>query len=236
MKKQLLVVSTVALLLAAPACFEVQGTHTLYLDPEGQLVWSVLEQEVRFDDTDDGTKDRLEREFLERVARYENTAAMALATLHPSTLTTQMLREDTPPAILTDAYFPGIDRVYANLFALYEVPGSASLSVGDDLVRLDIVFWPVREEDEEPDTERDETRDRVDEAYDAILLALFVDCRIVLTEGEFVEAQGFEIVDFGKTAKPDSWESDEETDAPVELYLVWTRGEMPDRTDTPRRD
>jgi hypothetical protein len=225
------IVSTVALLLATPSCFEVQGTHTLYLDPGGQLVWSVLEQEVRFDDTDDGTREQLQRGFLERVVRYENTAARALAALHPGTLTTRVLREDTPPAILTDAYFPGIDGVYANLFALYEVPGSARLSVEGDLVRLDVVFWPAPEEDEEQDTEENETRDRIDEAYDAILFALFVDCRIVLTEGKFVEARGFEIVDSGTTAVPDSWDSDEEEErnTPVELYLVWTRGEMTDQ-------
>ena len=57
-----------------------------------------------------------------------------------------------------------------------------------------------------------------------VLLALLLDCRIVLTEGRFVDAAGFEILDEGKAVRPLEIDTEEAKNnhRPVTLSLTWT--------------
>jgi hypothetical protein len=206
-----------ALLAPSVACLEIQGTHTLYLAPDGTVVWTVLEQGIRLNAA---TED-----FLRKVSSNEHQAAVSLEALYPGSLNSRILREETPQAILTEAHFPGIDRVYQNLFGLYGVVSVVQLQIEEERARLEIVFWVDDDEEEEVETERDEAADEAVRAlHDEILLALLVECRIVLTEGEFIEAKGFEIVDGGRVAKPLGIDTDEaeENDTPITLSLTWT--------------
>jgi hypothetical protein len=77
----------------------------------------------------------------------------------------------------------------------------------------------------------DESEERDgDDGFDEILLALLSECRIVLTEGHFTEARGFEIVEGGRVARPTTLDTEaaEEFNTPVELSLTWT---IPDERD-----
>jgi hypothetical protein len=219
MWKRVLMFSMVVLLVPSIACLEIQGTHTLYLAPDGSVIWSVLEEGIRFDGPTRESRQQQEEEFLDRVAGSEHAAALALESLYPGSLTARVLREESPQVVLTEAYFPAIDGVFQNLFSLYEVPASTDLEVIDDRVRLDIRFWMGPEEDDD-----EEIPD------DRFLLALLVECRIVLTEGKFIEAQGFEIVEGGKVARTTQIDTDEaeENNTPVELSLTWTTSDETD--------
>jgi len=214
MCKRLIMLSIVVLLVPSLACLEIQGSHTLYLAADGTVVWSVLEQGIRLEQ---------EEEFLDRVADSEHPAALALEALYPGSLTTQVLRQVTPLAILTEAYFPGIDLVFKNLFTLYELPSTVELRIVDERAHLEIRFWMNPDESEE------------EAVHDAFLLALLVECRIVLTEGKFIEARGFEIVEGGRVAKPTRIDTDEaeENNTPVELFLTWTTRDEPDEESEP---
>lgn len=214
MCKRLIMLSIVVLLVPSLACLEIQGSHTLYLAADGTVVWSVLEQGIRLEQ---------EEEFLDRVADSEHPAALALEALYPGSLTTQVLRQVTPLAILTEAYFPGIDLVFKNLFTLYELPSTVELRIVDERAYLEIRFWMNPDESEE------------EAVHDAFLLALLVECRIVLTEGKFIEARGFEIVEGGRVAKPTRIDTDEaeENNTPVELFLTWTTRDEPDEESEP---
>jgi len=208
----------IALVGSTAGCFEIQGEHTLYLAPDGTVAWIVLEEEIRFD-VETREARRLEEEaFLDRVAAGEHGAAVALGSLRPASLGSRILREETPLAILTEARYPGIDRVYQNLFDLYGVVASTELRTRDDRTRLLVTFWPDHEEKEESD------EDEAEDAYDEILLALLLQCRIVLTEGTFVDAVGFEILEGGQAAKPTEIDTEEskENNTPVVLSLSWT--------------
>lgn len=224
MYKRLLTLSMIVLLLPSLACLEIQGSHTIYLAADGSVVWSVLEQEIRSEQAE---------EFLDRVADSEHIAARALEVLYPSSLTTRVLREETPQAILTEAHFPGIDRVFQNLFTFYELPAYVELRIEEERARLEIRFWTNPDETEEEEEDRNDRRaekeERID-AYDEILLALIAECRIVLIEGEFIEARGFEIIEGGRVAKPTSIDTDEaeENNTPVELFLTWTTRDKAD--------
>ena len=206
-----------ALLAPSVACLEIQGTHTLYLAPDGTVVWTVLEEGIR---PGAATED-----FLRKVSSHEHQAAVSLEALYPGSLNSRVLREETPQAILTEAHFPGIDRVYQNLFSLYGVVSVVQLQIEEERARLEIVFWVDDDEEEDEEIERDEAADEAIRALrDEILLALFVECRIVLTEGKFIEAKGFEIVDGGRVAKPLGLDTDEaeENNTPITLSLTWT--------------
>lgn len=212
MCKRLIMLSMVLLLVPSLACLEIQGSHTLYLSADGTVIWSVLEQGIRVEQEED---------FLDRVSGSEHIAARALEVLYPSSLTTRVLREESPQAILTEAHYPGIDRVFQNLFTFYELPAYVELRIEEERAHLEIRFWMNTDESEEEDP---------NDAYDVFLLALFVECRIVLTEGEFIEARGFEIIEGGKVAKPTDIDTDEaeENNTPVELFLTWTTRDEPD--------
>jgi hypothetical protein len=217
MSKRLLMLSMVVLLLPSLACLEIQGSHTLYLSADGTVVWSVLEQGIRLEQEED---------FLDSVADFEHMAARALEALYPGSLTAQVLRAETPQTVLTEAHFPGIDRVFQNLFTFYELPSTVELRIEEERAHLEIRFW-INSEESEEDDEKD--------TYDAFLLALLVECRIVLTEGKFIEARGFEIIEGGKVAKPthiDTGEA-EENNTPIELFLTWTTRDEPDEESEP---
>jgi hypothetical protein len=210
----------VVLMGLAAGCLEIQGEHTLYLEPDGAVTWSVLQEEIRFDAEDPEARSREKRAFLKSVAAATHPAAVALALLHPATLEGRVLREETPQTVLTEARFPGIDRVYQNLFDLYRVPASAVLDVGKNRSRLAVSFW----------LDGSESGDHIEDASEEILLALLLDCRIVLTEGEFVAASGFEILDGGKVAKPLEIDTEEaeENGTPIVLSLTWKTDEASD--------
>ena len=214
-----------ALLVPSTACLEIQGTHTLYLAPDGTVVWTVLEEGIRFDAATEESRRQQEKDFLRKVSSNEHQAAVSLEALYPGSLNSRVLREETPLAILTEAHFPGIDRVYQNLFSLYGVVSVVQLRIEEERARLEIVFWVDDDEEEDEEIERDEAEyEEIRELADEILLALLVECRIVLTEGKFIEAKGFEIVDGGRTAKPLSLDTDEaeENNTPMTLSLTWT--------------
>jgi hypothetical protein len=218
--------SMVVLLLPSLACLEIQGSHTLYLSADGTVVWSVLEQGIRFDGPTLEARHEKEEGFLDRVSGSEHIAARALEVLYPSSLTTRVLREETPQTILTEAHFPGIDRVFQNLFTFYELPSTVELRIEEERAYLEIRFWMNTEESEKDDEKTE---------YDSFLLALLVECRIVLTEGKFIEARGFEIIEGGRVAKPtkiDTGEA-EENNTPIELFLTWTTRDEPDEESEP---
>jgi hypothetical protein len=232
MWKRLLLLA--ALFLPSVACFEIQGTHTLYLAPDGTVVWTVLEDEIRFLAPTPEARRQEQEDFLDRVAAYEHPAALSMGALYPSSLDARVMREEMPPAIFTEAYFPGIDRLYLNLFSLYGAVSTVELKIGEERARLEVLLWPI-DDDEEEDEEIEGDEAASDEAAsdehethsDEILLALLLECRIVLTEGRFVEAEGFEIVDGGRAVKPLEleFEEAEANNTPVRLSLTWTTRE-----------
>lgn len=217
MRKRSLILAV--LVATSLGCFEIQGKHTIYLEPDGTVTWSVLEEEIRLDGETLEERRRAADEFLDLVAANGHAAAVSLAALHPSSLNTRILREEAPQAILTEAHFPGIDRVYQNLYDLYDLPALAELESDEDRTRLRIWMWKGGEDEDEPDGSEESERVSLE-----ILAALIGECRIVLTEGRFVEATGFEILQNGRVAVPADFETTEEQDegyVPVVLSLTW---------------
>jgi hypothetical protein len=230
MRKRFLMLAV--LVATTVGCFEIQGKHTVYLEPDGTVTWAVLEEEIRLDGETAKERRQAADEFLDLVAANGHAAAVSLAALHPSSLNSRILRDEAPQTILTEARFPGIDRLHQNLFDLYQVPASTELDTDGDLTRMKAWIW-LNDSDEEDEEDEEESADVLEaaELSEAILLALLVECRIVLTEGRFVEAVGFEIKEDGRVAVPtdtETEEEDEEDYLPVVLSLTWTSEPEPD--------
>jgi hypothetical protein len=227
MKQRVKILLLVALVAGSAACFEIRGTHTLYLDPDGSVTWAVFEEEIRLEDEPQETD------------RWRYRSADTIQSLYPGTLTVLPVREREPMAIYTEADFPGIDVLYRNLFSLFEMVARVELEVGEDGGHLVMWVWVDDEEelDEEEEAEAEDERSQLDE----ILLAPLVDCEIVLTEGWFVAAEGFEILPGRRAVKPDSPDTEEaeENGTPIRMSLTWSRfepsGSGYDRPDDARR-
>jgi len=197
-------------LAAAPfasGCLAKTTTHRLYLSPGGALTWSVLEQDVRSSESNPGSRTAEEDRFLQGVASGSHPVLEAFARLAPDQTSLRLLRSERPYTVVTDARFERIDAGTLKLFAELGIPATATLRrTGDEwtlLVSLDL----TAASDVEPDTPV------------TALIEEFDRYRLMLTEGRFVAATGFAIVDDGTAVelRPDQVP----TDRPAELRLTW---------------
>jgi hypothetical protein len=195
-------------LVAAPlasGCLVKTTTHRLYLSPHGALTWSVLEQDIRSSASNDGDRATEEATFLQGVASGSHPVLEALRRLAPYHTSLRLLRSERPYTIVTEARFERIDVAALKLFAELGIAGTASLQrTGAEwtlIVALD--FTAVGDELDTPVTALIEEFDRY---------------RLILTEGRFVAATGFTIVDDGAAVELNV--AQVPTDRP-ELRLTW---------------
>jgi hypothetical protein len=172
-------------------CIVADTRHTLYLAPGGGVSWSVLEQDVRSLEGDRNARDVEEGHFLGTIARDQHPVAEGLRYLGPERASVRLLRAERPFVVLTEARFGRLDRVVEQFFMDLGVPVQATmhasaiggtLSVSVDLSVLD------------GDGAAQET------PVDALLEDLDR-YRLVLTEGRFTAADGFEVSEDGCEAK-----------------------------------
>lgn len=186
---------TVLLALAAAAlltgCLAKETTHTLYLDTDGSLTWTVLEKEIRSVADDPAERVAEEQEYLELFAREDHPVAAALRRLGGE-ISTRSLRAERPYATLTEARFENVAALGDTVAAALGVPGRAVLeTIGHADGRVERRLRVVLELPEEEDDLLGDD--------DEILLALVEEpeaYRIVLagdpsTTVRFTEARGF---------------------------------------------
>jgi hypothetical protein len=198
-------------LLTAPltsACLVKETSHRLYLSPRGALTWTVLERDVRSTEGNPADRTAEEHVFLDGVASGTHPLLAAFARLVPYEKTARLLRAERPYAVVTEARFERVDAVIDALLSELQIPGKATLGrAGDEwtlTVAIDLSSVANGEELDTPVTALVEEPD----AY-----------RLLLTEGRFVAAAGFEILDGGSAARLAADRL--ATDRPVELRLTW---------------
>jgi hypothetical protein len=195
----------------AAACLVKDTTHRLYLAPNGALQWSVLERDVRSSDGTPSERWREEQSFLDGIHSGAHPILEALRRLDPDEASVQVTRSERPYAASTEARFQRVDVVVQKLLGELRIPGSATLTHRADETTLTVSI------------DLSAIDDRGDD-LDTPVVALLEDLdryRIVLTEGRFVSALGFEIVDDGTAveAKPEQVP----VDRPAVLRLTWKR-------------
>ena len=180
----------IAIAAVAAGCVRKETSHTLYLDPDGAVTWMVLEKDIRSDAGDVEKRNEEEGEFMDARRAGEHDIAQALSEIGAEWIETRILRDERPYMVVTEARFDTIDEPLQSFFDRMEAPISAELFHEDDRVRFVIACdLEALDQAEQRDTDEEETE---------VFLALFGDAehyRLVLTDGEFVEARGFEMVD-----------------------------------------
>jgi len=188
--------------LLCTACLERQTTQTLYLAPDGSVTWEILETGVRSSEQDRDTARREEADYLSAAAASNHDLARGLARLG-SRPGTAVLRDVSPFTVHTRARFPSGPALADVLQA--ELTGAVDIVLSREGARARAEIHVNPEFDWES----------LDGSPLLALLTDTEDFRIVLTEGRFIEATGFAIVDpYTAILKPHG--------DGAEFALVWT--------------
>ena len=212
MHRHCLAAAALVAAVGAAGCLVKETTHRLYLAPSGAVAWAVLEEGVRSTENDRAKRASDEREWLAAIARDAHPVAEGLRRLGAAEASTTLLRPARPYMVLTDARFERVDRVITRLFEELGLRGGAALTVNGQETTLSIVLDLASLDDPGPEQESPVTALVEDvERY-----------RFVLTEGRFVSATGFGILDGETAAMLQEIPSDIlKARAVVNLQLVW---------------
>jgi hypothetical protein len=212
MKRHLWPLTVLAVAAGSTGCLVKETTHRIYLSPSGAVAWTVLEEGVRSDEKDLTRRSNEERVWLDQIAMDTHAVAEGLRRLGSDDASTRLLRLERPYMALTDARFTRVDRVISRLFeelglrgeAAFEADGAgATLSVSLDLSSLD----DPGSDTESPVTALLEDLDRY---------------RFTLTDGHFVAASGFDIVEDGTAATLQEMPPEMLEAGVLKLQLAWS--------------
>ena len=176
--------------VGATGCLVRETTHRLYLSPSGAVAWAVLEESVRSMEDDPAQRRSEEQEWLAAIARDTHPVGEALRRLGADETSTTLLRATRPYMALTDARFERVDRLISRLFEELGLRGEAALTVNGQETTLSVVLDLAGLDDPGPE----------DESPVTALLEDLERYRFVLTDGRFVSATGFAILDEGTAA------------------------------------
>jgi hypothetical protein len=202
--------------LSSAACLVKDTTHRLYLAPVGTLEWSVLERDVRSQDGSAPERWREEQLFLDGVSSGSHPIVEGLRRLEPEEASVRLLRAERPFAAISTARYQRADAAIRKLFDELRIPGSASLAFRADEATLTVSIDLSRIDEHGEDLDTPVTALVENLIENNVELNRY---RVVLTEGRFVSAEGFEIVDDGTAAelKPERVP----VDRPATLRLTW---------------
>lgn len=200
--------------LMVAGCLQKETTHTLYLSPDGAVAWTVFEKDVRSDESDAARRRAEEGEYLAAASAGSHGIGRGLAALAPLSVHTRVLRARRPFTVVTEGEFSRLDEALERMLGELRVPGYAHLT--HDGVRTTLVIHV-----DVPSG--DDTGENGEPGAVTGLLEDLDHYRIVLTDGRFVAATGFTLVDDGAAAVLAMIPGNEVTDqtGPFDLTLSW---------------
>ena len=190
MNRHCLAVAAFVATVGSTGCLVKETTHRIYVSPSGAVAWTVLQEGVRSDEKDLTRRSNEERVWLDQIGTDTHAVADGLRRLGSDDVATRLLRLERPYMALTDARFARVDRVIARLFEELGIRGEATLEASGQEATLSVWIDLSSLDDPGPDTE-------------SPVIALLEDLdryRLTLTEGRFVAATGFDIVEDGAAA------------------------------------
>jgi hypothetical protein len=199
-------------ILTAGACLQREVAETWYLDPGGQVTWTVVERDVRSDAQAAFDRQNEEAAYWAAVEREDHPIARGLRLLDPLRLRTTSLRRDAPFTVMTEARFGSLEHLGRRLI---ERAGWSGTSV---LTRVDGASeWTLTIRD--PNTAGGS--DHVDEDL-AALIGDLDQLRVVLTSGRFEDATGFTLAPDRRVATVALADPGDGKEAPaIVLRLKW---------------
>jgi hypothetical protein len=199
-------VCAVVVAVACSGCLQKDVRQTVYLGPSG-VVWSVIEKDVRSDEKKLADRIREEEEYVLAASAGHHGVAKAFCTLGAQSVKTTWLRRERPYTVMTEARFADLRQLTTAI--LRDAGAQGDVTLGRDGCRT---RFGVRVNLEQA----------AESTEDSPLDALLEDVetyRFVLTEGRFISADGFEILDEGTIAVPDKKKT--ATDGILTLALAW---------------
>jgi len=203
--RALTVAASLAGLLATGCKEDDRETRSvLYLQPDGAPTWTILEWDIEPGIKDpEGARPAAERDFL-ATAHSGNYPIKVIFDMSGATRSSTTLLKDTRPfEIYTLGEFRSIDVMFRDLYMAAGAICTSTLERSGSLVR-----WTLKVEDEGgsavPDIEA--------------LAAALEKMQVLLTNGHFVEARGFKILN-DRTAEAVS--DDKRDGEPETLMLAW---------------
>jgi hypothetical protein len=195
---------------AASSCIKEDNTVTWYLDPNGQVVWSVLERNIRSDASDRRERQTEEQQFIVAARVHQHPAMTGLQRLGATNIKDSILQDKPPYSVLTEGQFPGLEMMGRRLLAVYGMTGTSVITRDAEKWTWTLTIEYVPEDVSDQDT--------------AELTALLGDgLHVALREGEFVEGDGFTINDDKRLAElsGDLFEPRDRDDPPKKVKLTW---------------
>jgi len=188
MRIKLVVAIGIALGLAG--CILKDTRHTIYIDPRGAVVWTVLEEDVRSDTEAAADREREECEWLAAALSGDHNVARGLAFLGGDP-ETRVLRAERPFVVWTQASFESYDELARRLVDGLGLPGRLEVTASGEEAG---VSWEL-------DLATIDESTTVEEPLLSLLDGI-ENARLVLTEGRFVAAEGFVLDEAGRVARP----------------------------------
>jgi len=200
------VVCGVVVAAACSGCLQMEVRHTVYLAGSG-AVWSVIEKDVRSDENMAADRIREEQDYVLAARAGQHGVAQAFRSMGAESVTTTWLRRERPYSVMTEARFADVRQLTLALLRDAGAQGDVTLVKDGCRTRFAVRLNLEQSADSKGDSPLDALMDDL-ETY-----------RFVLTEGRFISADGFEILDEGSIAVPDKKKT--ATDGILTLALVW---------------
>lgn len=185
-------------------CLQKDVTQSIYLTPGGVL-WTVIERDVRSDTKEPAGRIREESDYYLAAGAGNHPVAQALRRLGARQVARTWLRRERPYSVMTEGRFADIRQLATAIIRDADAQGDTTLVHEGCVTRFSMRV------DLNSATDADER------AVDA-LIADLDSYRIVLTEGRFVSADGFRILD-DAVAIPDAGKT--APDGVLTLALAW---------------
>ena len=201
-------------------CLVKDTTATLVLEPDGAATWTVLERNIHATGGTPADRQREETEFMALVGADGHPKAVAFRALGGLDVRTDVVSSRWPFAVLTEARFPDIARVFQQVFdKTGELHGRSALERNGDRTT-----WKITIE-YDPDAPQADS----DDGEDIVTSLLDFDGGqpvVLMQHGQFVDGVGFDVTDDGRVAKlQDLDKHDWDKDPKLVLSLTWVAAE-----------
>ncbi len=206
MFKKILALLVALLITPLSGCILEDTRHTLFIAPDGSVTWRVLRDIIRSDE--DHPLDRLaeEEELLEKLAAGEEGWVETLLDYGALGASAALVRAERPYTVLVRARFGSIEQLCGAFLDEADASGEVRFEEEGSLRTLHLLLIPAEAVHESGEEESDEEESTTD------------DLRLVLTQGRFIEAQGFRLSSDGTIATPLAPPADAQQ---LEYALVW---------------
>jgi hypothetical protein len=170
-----------AVALTATGCLRKDVTSTWYVERDLSVVWSVLEHDVRSDDSEAEQRQRDEAEFVAEARQHNQPVARGLRQLNPTKVQTTLLRDKPPFTAETVATFQDLRVLGERILGRFGLTGYSSVEPTSNGHQW---TWSI-----------DPEARVVEDGLDDDLMALFGSdvVRVALAHGEFLETPGVEL-------------------------------------------